>query len=137
MRGAVIMEFYKIENLWLCKLAAVSRQEDDQRMILYEDESKTFLLLWKEENEGSKRVVDFKKYCQRKGPEYCNFSGQEFYHGTQKTVFRPDDIDKIFVISRIAVPSKFLSTDEIRQGIISKERIIELSHTLSSYKFGT
>ena len=61
------MGFYKIENLWLCKLAAVSRQKDDQRMILYEDESKTFLLLWKEENEGSKRIVDFKKYCQRKG----------------------------------------------------------------------
>ena len=59
------MGFYKIENLWLCKLAAVSRQKDDQRMILYEDESKTFLLLWKEENEGSKRIVDFKKYCQR------------------------------------------------------------------------
>ena len=66
MRGAVIMGFYKIENLWLCKLAAVSRQKDDQRMILYEDESKTFLLLWKEENEGNKRIVDFKKYCQRK-----------------------------------------------------------------------
>ncbi len=46
------MGFYKIENLWLCKLAAVSRQKDDQRMILYEDESKTFLLLWKEEKEA-------------------------------------------------------------------------------------
>lgn len=129
------MEFYKIENLWLCKLAVVSRRANDQRMILYEDESKSFLLLWKDENEGNKRIIDFTKYCQRKGPEYYNFSGQEFYHGTQKTVFRPEDIDKIFVISRISIPSKFLSAEEIRQGEISKERVVELSYILSSYKF--
>lgn len=129
------MEFYKIENLWLCKLTAVSRREDDQRMTLYDDDSMTFLLLWKEDTESSKTVVDFTKYCMEKGPKYFNFSGQEFYHGTMKAIFTPADIDKIFVTARTQVPSGYLSAEEIRLGEVSRDRVMELAKELRHFKF--
>ena len=60
------MGFYKIENLWLCKLAAVSRQKDDQRMILYEDESKTFYYSGKKKTKEARELWILKNIVKEK-----------------------------------------------------------------------
>jgi len=130
------MEIFKLENVWVCKLAYVYRRKPGDIMILEEENAYNFLLIMKE-NKSPNEVInlyDYKADISRY-PSYFSLSGDEFYHGTQKAVFLPSDLGKIFVTERHRIPEKLLTDEEKESNRISVERIQELSKKVKVYRF--
>ncbi len=121
------MGFYKRERLWLCKLVYIER--DANGILKLRDQNNcTFLMILKENNS---KVMDISK----KEPEYFNLLGIEAYHAIQKTVYNVSDIGKLFVMYRHIIPNDELTTEELESGLVSYERILELSRKLSNFSW--
>ena len=111
------MEYYELERVWLCKLAMVIRVKGI--MVLQEENSHTFLLVM------DKIIEMMQKYSDIR-PSYLSLSGDIIYHGTQKGVFTPKDLNKIFVVARKSLQKEDLTEEEKKKKKISKEHLKEL-----------
>ena len=120
------MEFYSLDQLWLCKIATVERERD----ILCEDCLRTYLLI-SELTDKSSKVLDFSQIKDRKNqPDYHNLYGQECFSGTQRIMFTPKDIGKIFVMELKKIPEEYFTEEEKKSNEILKERVLELAKKL-------
>ena len=122
------MEFYSLDQLWLCKIATVERERDI--LILCEDCLRTYLLI-SELTDKSSKVLDFSQIKDRKNqPDYHNLYGQECFSGTQRIMFTPKDIGKIFVMELKKIPEEYFTEEEKKSNEILKERVLELAQKL-------
>lgn len=122
------MEFYSLDQLWLCKLATVERERDI--LILCEDCLRTYLLI-SELTDTSSKVLDFNQLKDKRNqPDYHNLSGQEMFSGTQRIMFTPKDIGKIFVMELKKIPDDCFTDEEKEKKVISKDRVLELAKKL-------
>lgn len=122
------MEFYSLDQLWLCKIATVERKRDI--LILCEDCLRTYLLI-SELTDKSSKVLDFSQIKDRKNqPDYHNLYGQECFSGTQRIMFTPKDIGKIFVMELKKIPEEYFTEEEKKSNEILKERVLELAKKL-------
>lgn len=122
------MEFYSLNQLWLCKLATVERERDI--LILCEDSLRTYLLI-SELTDTSSKVLEFNQLKDKRNqPDYHNLSGQEMFSGTQRIMFTPKDIGKIFVMELKKIPDEYFTEEEKQSNEISKERVLELAKKL-------
>ena len=122
------MEFYSLDQLWLCKIATVERERDI--LILCEDCLRTYLLI-SELTDKSSKVLDFSQIKDRKNqPDYHNLYGQECFSGTQRIMFTPKDIGKIFVMELKKISEEYFTEEEKKSNEILKERVLELAKKL-------
>lgn len=122
------MEFYSLDQLWLCKIATVERERDI--LILCEDCLRTYLLI-SELTDKSSKVLDFSQIKDRKNqPDYHNLYGQECFSGTQRIMFTPKAIGKIFVMELKKIPEEYFTEEEKKSNEILKERVLELAKKL-------
>ena len=122
------MEFYSLDQLGLCKIATVERKRDI--LILCEDCLRTYLLI-SELTDKSSKVLDFSQIKDRKNqPDYHNLYGQECFSGTQRIMFTPKDIGKIFVMELKKIPEEYFTEEEKKSNEILKERVLELAKKL-------
>lgn len=122
------MEFYSLDQLLLCKIATVERKRDI--LILCEDCLRTYLLI-SELTDKSSKVLDFSQIKDRKNqPDYHNLYGQECFSGTQRIMFTPKDIGKIFVMELKKIPEEYFTEEEKKSNKILKERVLELAKKL-------
>ncbi len=127
------MEFYSLNQLWLCKLATVERERDI--LILCEDSLRTYLLI-SELTDTSSKVLEFNQLKDKRNQsDYHNLSGQEMFSGTQKIMFTPKDIGKIFVMELKKIPDEYFTEEEKQSNEISKERILELAKKLKYFQW--
>lgn len=130
------MEIFKLEDVWICQLAYVHRKRPDDIMVL-EEGNRSFVLIMKEITSSYHNIIPImgnKEYISEQAV-YFNLSGAEFYHGTQKEIFKPSDIGKIFVVERHEIPEKYLTPEEKESQTISSARIQTLSGQLRYYHF--
>lgn len=113
------MEFYELKKIWLCKIAATYRNQENGTMVLYEEPSLTYLLIEDE------KIMNLTAEEGEK-PIYRNLSGDLFYDGVDKIWYRVEDLNKMFVIERSNIPKEELTFEEIETRQISHERIKEL-----------
>ena len=129
-KGEKEMTSFKIENVWICELTYVYRRENDSILMLYESNSKCVLIM-KEDACPHDNVVPIKGYeYLTEQKVYFDLEGKEYYHGTQKGIFKNSDIGKIFVSEREPVPEKFLTEEEKESKMITEERVKELHRRL-------
>ncbi len=118
------MRYFKLENLWLCRLVSVLRN-DSNIMILHDAKSTELMVLDDEIPVFSCAGV----------PHYFNLEGKRAYHATQKTVYTVEDIGKTFVMYRHKIPVSYLSEEEIRTQEVSESRVRELAMALAHYRW--
>ena len=114
------MECYKLKEVWLCKLAGLTRGPEGR--IEYVEYGPKFLLV----------------ECNRDGqtissevPEFrSTITGEEYFDGTCKGVYTPRDIGKTFVIEKRMLPVEVLKKEERDSSFISEERISQLYQDL-------
>lgn len=122
------MEFYSLDQLWLCKLATVERRRNI--LVLCEDSLRTYLLVSELADKNSK-ILDFNQIKDKKDrPNYHNLEGQEMFSGSQKIMFTPKDIGKVFVMDMKHMPEEYFTDEEKKAGKISKERVLKLAEKL-------
>ncbi|MGN1329825.1 MAG: hypothetical protein ACI4VN_00585 [Clostridia bacterium] len=130
------MEMFKLENVWICRLAYVHRKRPNDIMVM-EEGTRNCVLIMKEVDKSYQKVLSItgiKGYIPEQAV-YSSLEGYEFYDGTQKEIFRPTDIGKIFVIERYEMPRECLTQKERESQMISEQRIKALSEKMKYYPF--
>ncbi len=121
------MKMISLETIWLCKLVYVSRNICTGCMELHGDNIRNYLLIDKYYN---RKIIDFEEFKIGRPRYFDLMSDEGVYNGVYRRFFRPNDIDKIFVVEKFRIPRKYFEWKEIREGKITFEKFMELSYEL-------